>query len=441
MKRLFLSLCFLSCLFLAGNTHAQSNSNVVIIKTTSDDGTVTVKKKRLDKGQSPNEYLEELDIDDATNIDITISTTGDENATGGENLFFFKNNKGDCIKINGEGEWQEALIDMDFDFDFDEEQGHHYKHHNKSHYQENDVLLGVYPDSGEKGVEVDGIVTGSGADKAGLQKDDIMMAINGNQIRTKGDLHDELGQYKAGDVVVIDVLRGGQTLVISSQLTARERSYHYSYKSERDPCRVFFGVYVGGYGHGKEGIGVSGIVGGNDWPAEVAGLQKGDRIIAIDGIPVTNHRELVTERDKHEPGEAFTFTYLRDGIEYEVDARFKECPKDGQIQSGTPIEEVIPAPQEELEITENMLQLDEFNAYPNPTFGNLNVRFRGEAVPTVVRVVDSAGKVVYEENVKNFDGYYSKELDISGGALGTMILSVSQQGKAVAKPVVLVTRA
>ena len=94
-----------------------------------------------------------------------------------------------------------------------------------------------------------------------------------------------------------------------------------------------------------------------------------------------------------------------------------------------------------MEYTDNALEFEEFNAYPNPTFGDLNIRFRGEAVPTMVRVVDSTGKVIFEDNINNFDGIYNKELDISRGALGTMILSISQNGKSVAKPIVLVTRA
>ncbi len=251
MKRLFLSLCFLSCLFLVGNMYAQQNDDktshgVVIIKTSDDDGTVTVKKKRLEKGQSINEYVEALDLKDSgNNVEVIISSTGDEKSSG-ENLFMFKSNK-QCIKINGDGDWQEALIDFDFDFD-DLHEAH--DHHRKVHFQkENDVLLGVYPDSGDEGVHIDGIVVGSGADKAGLKKNDIMTAINGITIRSTDDLHNELGQYKAGDVVVIDVQRDGQPLVISSTLTAREKTLYR--KSERDPCKVFFGVYVGSWGQGE----------------------------------------------------------------------------------------------------------------------------------------------------------------------------------------------
>lgn len=445
MKRFFLSALFLACLVISANLHAQNENdasqNIVIIKTMDDDGTVTIKKKRLDNSVDVQDYVDELDIDNAKNIDITISTTGDERATGGENLFMFKSKGGNCIKINGDGDWEEALIDLDFDFDFDDMgDAHQHMHHG----QKTGVLLGIYPENHSQGVGIDGIVRGGGAEKAGLLKDDVLTAINGQTIQTKNDLSVELAKYEPGDVVKVSVLRNGQEMTLSSELTAKEKSYSrsYSYSSsyERDPCKVFYGVYVGSYGHGKEGVGVSGIVGGNDWPAEVAGLQKGDRIIAIDGIPVTNHNELVTERDKHEPGEAFTFTYLRDGEVYDVDARFKACPKDEPVTPEAPVEEIT-VPDEELEYTDNELDLEEFRAYPNPTFGNLNVQFRGDAIPTTVRVVDSSGKVVYEESLRNFDGYYNKQLDISGGALGTLILSVTQDGKATATPVILVTRA
>ena len=45
------------------------------------------------------------------------------------------------------------------------------------------------------------------------------------KIRSTSDLHNELALYKVGDVVVIDVLRDGQAMVISSQLTGREKTF------------------------------------------------------------------------------------------------------------------------------------------------------------------------------------------------------------------------
>lgn len=134
MKRLFLSLCFLSCFLLVATLQAQENDqtqNVVIIKTADKDGSITVKKKRLENGQSAQDYVKDLNIDNAENIEVIISTTGNENVTNGDNLFYFKSNDGQKIKITGDGDWQEALLDFDFDFDFDDMHGHHGKVHVK----------------------------------------------------------------------------------------------------------------------------------------------------------------------------------------------------------------------------------------------------------------------------------------------------------------------
>jgi putative serine protease PepD len=52
-----------------------------------------------------------------------------------------------------------------------------------------------------------------------------------------------------------------------------------------------------------------------DTPAEEAGLQKGDLIVAVDGERVTDGIALIVAIRKHQPGETVEFTYLRDGDE------------------------------------------------------------------------------------------------------------------------------
>ena len=171
-------------------------------------------------------------------------------------------------------------------------------------------------------------------------------------------------------------------------------------------------------------------------------MQAGDRILALDGVTVNSHDELLVERNKHEPGQFFTMTILRDGERLEVDAQFRECPKDEEEPvEETPVVEPTPEPAAPIEITDNQLELGEFTAFPNPTVGKLNVRFQAEALPTVVTVTDLNGKLVYREEVENFDGFYSKELDVSGGAPGTLMLTVTQEGKAQSKPIILLNRA
>jgi len=270
----------------------------------------------------------------------------------------------------------------------------------------------------------------------------VMTAINGKAIRTTGDLSKELASYQPGDEVRIAYLRNGSVMETTAKLSAPKAThYEFNWKEERDPCKVFYGVYVGSHGEGLEGVGVAGIVTEGGWPAEKAGLQKGDRIIAIDAIPVNSHRELVIERDKHKPGEAFTFTILRDGYPMDIDSRFKECPNEPEAPVVETVQEELLPEMPPVEQNDHVLELEELNAYPNPMFGRLNVKFSGEAVPTLLTITDLNGKVVLRENLPNFDGHYNRELDISNGTPGALMLSIRQGDKIITKPIVLLNRA
>ncbi|MDQ4051703.1 MAG: trypsin-like peptidase domain-containing protein [Actinomycetota bacterium] len=52
-----------------------------------------------------------------------------------------------------------------------------------------------------------------------------------------------------------------------------------------------------------------------DTPAEEAGLEKGDVVVAVDGERVTDGIALIVAIRSHQPGEILEFTYLRDGDE------------------------------------------------------------------------------------------------------------------------------
>jgi S1-C subfamily serine protease len=93
----------------------------------------------------------------------------------------------------------------------------------------------------------------------------------------------------------------------------------------RDPCKVFIGVETSSV---PEGLKVDRVI--ENTPAVKYGVQNGDVIVAIDHAPVKTQTELVRERDKHQQGEAFTLTILRNGMTTDVQARFRECTAEEQ---------------------------------------------------------------------------------------------------------------
>ena len=54
-------------------------------------------------------------------------------------------------------------------------------------------------------------------------------------------------------------------------------------------------------------------------PAEDAGLEKGDVVVALDGQKVTDGIALIVSIRSHQPGETLTFTVVRDGDEKDID--------------------------------------------------------------------------------------------------------------------------
>jgi len=57
----------------------------------------------------------------------------------------------------------------------------------------------------------------------------------------------------------------------------------------------------------------------DDTPADDAGLEEGDVIVALEGTRVTDGIALIVSIRSHQPGETLTFTVLRDGDEKQID--------------------------------------------------------------------------------------------------------------------------
>lgn len=302
-------------------------------------------------------------------------------------------------------------------------------------------ILGIYKDEnakGNAGIVIKEVISGKGAEAAGLRPGDIITVVDGKSL-AEGSLPLALTGHKKGDQVTVVYLRDGQTLETEVTLSA-DRNVMYS-KTERDPCKVFIGVYTSDVTSEGKGVRVSGVIDGT--PAKISEVQNGDVIIALDGQPVSTNVELRIERDKHQPGDPFRLTVLRDGSTVEIQATFKSCPK-SETTLITP--ETVELAQEPVQIKtetsnpESTLQLEVLDVFPNPTLGPLNIRFEAQAVPTDVRITDATGKMVYSNELSQFNGFFNEQINLDGKSPGIYTITIQQDKKVFSKKFVLMSR-
>jgi hypothetical protein len=86
---------------------------------------------------------------------------------------------------------------------------------------------------------------------------------------------------------------------------------------------------------------------------------------------------------------------------------------------------------------DGQLSLEEVDYYPNPNEGQFTLKFRGDRIPTEIKIIDMMGQEVYKENISDFSGYYDKQIDLSGKDAGIYILQVIQNDKSWSKKVVV----
>lgn len=435
---------------------ATDQNRVIIIKKSIDENGVETIEKTIKEGSNvdvftwSNQNGEEMSFDlNDIEKDIQIRINGDN----GEESFSWSS---DDSNLEG---LKERLKELDSRMN--NENGNLYLNFNENNvfnscHDKNKPFLGVVMEesvqnengvetiegSSAQGVTIQDVVKGSAAAAAGLQPSDIITAIDGQSTTRISNVSKAIKAKKVGDEITISYIRNGNSMqttatlknkIYNKQRSIRSNRRHFdvdvnrTYSYKVDPCKVFIGVYTG-TGHDSRGLRVSGVI--EDTPAFDAGLIKGDRILALDGVQVTSHNELLAERNKHSQGDEFTITYVRDGQTNTVDAKFKECKEEKIVEPQ--VEEEIKENIEEEAIernrTNNMLDIN-LKAFPNPTSSSVNVRFVGERTPTVVTATDIKGKEIYREELNNFDGLYNKKINLSGAASGAVIITVRQGNK------------
>ncbi|MBT8341285.1 MAG: RIP metalloprotease RseP [Desulfatitalea sp.] len=149
----------------------------------------------------------------------------------------------------------------------------------------------------------------SPAQETGMLEGDRIQAINGNPIASWRDINAVLDESQGGPLT-IDITRNG------SELT-------YTVRPKQEHAKDVYGDDITYYDIGIQGHRpISAMVAETlpDMPAQKAGIEKGDRIIAIDGSPI-DYWEAMQDIVSQSQGKSMTFTIQRGEDVFEVEIK------------------------------------------------------------------------------------------------------------------------
>ncbi len=191
-------------------------------------------------------------------------------------------------------------------------------------------LAEVFELDEDYGVVINEIIEDSPAEEAGLEEDDIIIAIDGRKIFDSDDLVDLLEDADEGDQIKLEIVRDDDRKTIAVVLgeepkTSFRRHFNWSSPGRKDVWIYndkpdsYIGVHLsdlskqlGNYFGVKKGRGVLITEVVEDSPAEEAGLLAGDIIVAIDEDKVNDYEDVLELVGEAEPGEKITVAVMRE---------------------------------------------------------------------------------------------------------------------------------
>lgn len=150
--------------------------------------------------------------------------------------------------------------------------------------------------------EIMAVSEGSPEEEAGMQVGDIITKFDGHSVYLGRDLYSYLSMEGLEDKeIAVEVLRDGEKLAFTYRPATQDRyMLGFSYSPTEDQPQIL-SVTLGGV-------------------LQKAGLETGDYIYAINGTQINTGVELEAYFAEHPlSDETITLTYLRDGLEYDID--------------------------------------------------------------------------------------------------------------------------
>jgi S1-C subfamily serine protease len=179
----------------------------------------------------------------------------------------------------------------------------------------NQPFLGVTLAETENGVVVSQVVPESPAEEAGLQRDDIITALNGESVESAQQLAEQIANLEVGDEIMLSVQRGEETLDLTAVLSERASVMGMRLGQGQGPL---FQLVAGEFNYLEdENIWEVGEL-AEDSTFYEAGLRPGDRITEIDGEAYSLENLPGLRGPMMLTGEDVTLTIERDGETQEI---------------------------------------------------------------------------------------------------------------------------
>ena len=138
------------------------------------------------------------------------------------------------------------------------------------------------------GAFVSQVMAGSAADNAGIKAGDIIVSINGNPVRSFGEVRAKIATMGAGKVVKLGLIRDGKEQVVD--VTLKQAEKQAAKASELHPALKGATLANTEKGHQPTGVEVTDVQ--PRTPAASAGLRKGDVIVGVNRQRITGLEEL-----------------------------------------------------------------------------------------------------------------------------------------------------
>ncbi len=219
------------------------------------------------------------------------------------------------------------------------------------------------------GVHLDGsgvieVVEGGAADKAGLQDDDRILEMDGQEIDSSSDIIRIMRGTQPGDSMRIKVMRGDEQKTFNVKL-AEQPDYMVTPRAPRPPRppRMYWhhdsdddnddddtppphgfsygfgfpgprlGIQIHpmsdelrSYFKAPKGVGLLVDRVMEDTPAAKAGLRAGDVVVKVDGKSIEGIGDIASALSEHEAGDKVTIEVIRDGSRESLDVTLEDSP-------------------------------------------------------------------------------------------------------------------